>query len=90
MPDLLTRDVHVHARAAETDTGERAVYGLAVPYGETITVWGQRERLAPGSVEGDGAKLFERHREAVGIITAGADSADGWEIKGVFSDTAIA
>ena len=90
MSDLLTRDVHVHARAAETDTGERAVYGLAVPYGETITVWGQRERLAPGSVEGDGAKLFERHREAVGIITAGADSADGWEIKGVFSDTAIA
>lgn len=85
----LTRDVHIKTRAIEKD-GERAVLGVAVPWNETITVWGERERFAPGSVEGDGAKLFARHRDAVGLITSSADNGTGWEIKGVFSDTATA
>jgi len=88
MTDLLTREVHVRTRAAETTDGEMAVIGLAVPYGETITVWGQRERFAPGSVDGANAKLFERHTDAVGRVQSGTDSEAGWEIRGVFSDTA--
>lgn len=88
MSELETREIHVRAAVA-TDTEERIVNGLAVPYNETITVWGQRERLAPGAVENDTAKLFSRHHDAIGLVT-GTSTDAGWEIEGTFSRTAKA
>lgn len=84
MPD--TEEHVLHVRAAVQDGG-RTVAGLAVPYNETITVWGQRERFMPGSIEGDGAKLFYRHGEPIGIVTAGTESSAGWEISATISTT---
>lgn len=90
MPELETRQREIHVRAAVAkDTDERTIHGLAVPYGETITVWGQRERLAPGAVENDTAKLFSRHHDAIGLVT-GTSTDAGWEIEGTFSRTAKA
>lgn len=89
MPEIETREREIHVRAAVTDTEERTIRGLAVPYNETITVWGQRERLAPGAVENDTAKLFSRHHDAIGLVT-GTSTAAGWEIEGTFSRTAKA
>lgn len=89
MPETLeTRETLELTVRAEVDAEARTVRGLAVPYNETISVWGMRERLAPGSVEGDGAKLFFRHSEPIGIVTSGADSDAGWNIAAKISTTA--
>jgi hypothetical protein len=79
-----TRELHMRA-AADTDT--RTVTGLGVPYGETITIYGERERFAPGSVDAAGAKLFSRHRDPIGIITEQRETPAGWIATGRFSST---
>lgn len=83
------RELHIRAAVAETDE-TRTVTGVGVPYGETITIWGQRERLAPGSVEAEGCKLFSRHRDPIGLVTEARDDAEGWHPTATFSRTATA
>ncbi|QJD53903.1 major capsid and protease fusion protein [Microbacterium phage BrokMonster] len=80
-----TRELHVRA-AVNAET--REISGVGVPYGETITVWGQRERLNAGSVEAEGAKLFYRHSEPIGVVTAAKDDATGWHPTAKISATA--
>lgn len=87
MTELQTRELHVRAAV---DPEARTVTGIGVPYGETITIWGQRERLAPGSVEAEGAKLFSRHRDPIGLVTESRDTDAGWIPVGKFSDTPTA
>lgn len=72
-------------RAAATDT--REITGIGVPYGETISIWGMRERLAPGSVEAEGAKLFYRHSEPIGLVTSADDTEAGWHPTAKISTT---
>ncbi|AXC34888.1 major capsid and protease fusion protein [Microbacterium phage Jerky] len=80
-----TRELHVRA-AVNAET--REISGVGVPYGETITVWGQRERLNAGSVEAEGAKLFYRHSEPIGVVTAAKDDETGWHPTAKISATA--
>ncbi|AXC35363.1 major capsid and protease fusion protein [Microbacterium phage Sippinontea] len=85
MTEIKTRELHVRA-AVNAET--REISGVGVPYGETITVWGQRERLNAGSVEAEGAKLFYRHSEPIGIVTAAKDDESGWHPTAKISATA--
>lgn len=75
MTEREARELHVRAAV---NTEARTVTGVGVPYGETITIWGERERLNPGSVEADGCKLFSRHRDPIGIVTEARDDEAGW------------
>lgn len=84
MTETLTRELHVRAAV---NTEARTVTGMGVPYGETITVWGQRERLAPGSVDAEGCKLFSRHRDPIGVVTEQRDDAAGWHPTAKISAT---
>ncbi|AYD86253.1 major head protein [Microbacterium phage Efeko] len=83
------RELHLRAAVSETEE-QRSVTGVGVPYGETITIWGQRERLAPGSVRAEGAKLFSRHRDPIGLVTEARDDETGWHPTAVFSRTQTA
>ncbi|UGS26595.1 HK97 family phage prohead protease [Microbacterium resistens] len=87
MTEHQTRELHIRAAVNEQD---RTVTGVGVPYNETITVWGERERLAPGAVEADGAKLFARHDTPIGVVTAHENTEQGWIPTAKFSRTAAA
>lgn len=84
MTKLETRALEIRA---EVHPEERTVSGVGVPYGETITIWGTRERLAPGSVEAEGAKLFYRHHEPIGVVLSAKDDATGWHPTAKISQT---
>lgn len=58
-------------RASEDDG--RTVEGIAVPFGDVIDVWGQRETFDPDTVfDGlDTAKLYYQHNQLIGSITHG-------------------
>jgi HK97 family phage prohead protease len=84
MTEIQNRELHIRAAVDE----QRSVTGIGVPYGETITVWGTRERLAAGSVEAEGAKLFYRHSEPIGVVTSAKDDATGWHPTAKISATA--
>lgn len=81
------RSLTMRAAAAET---AHTVTGIGVPWNETISIWGERERFAPGSVDATGAKLFARHKKAIGIVTSSENTADGWVPVAKFSDTRAA
>ena len=58
MTDTLTRDTIASDRQLDVqiraqDEHGRSFTGIGVPYGETIDLWGIRERFEPGSVERD-------------------------------------
>lgn len=87
MTQIQNRELHIRAAV---DEQQRTVTGLGVPYGETITIWGTRERLAPGSVEAEGCKLFSRHRDPIGLVIEQRESEAGWIPTARFSDTPTA
>ncbi|WP_157975811.1 HK97 family phage prohead protease [Brachybacterium sp. YJGR34] len=96
MTDTITRDTIASHRQLDVqirakDDNGRTFTGIGVPYGETIDLWGIRERFEPGSVERDPdgvpSLVLWRHDEPIGKITAGRDTAAGYEIDGQLSDT---
>lgn len=92
--DTLTSDRQLAVEVRAKDDAGRTFVGIGVPYGEEIDLWGIRERFEPGSVEldpdGVPSLVLWQHRadEPIGRITAGRDTADGFEIEGALSDTA--
>src|SRR5690625_4759518 len=68
---------------------ERTFTGIAVPWGQVADIGGiYREVIARGAVEGgDEAKIWWRHSEPIGRLTAHRDTSDGWEITGHLSAT---
>lgn len=89
MPEQTMEKRELFMRAEVTDDGQ-LVRGVGVPYGETITIWGQRERLEAGSIEAEGALLFYRHAEPIGVVIEASDDATGWHPTGRFSNTRAA
>ena len=96
MTDTLTRDTIASDRQLDVqirakDEQGRSFTGIGVPYGETIDLWGIRERFEPGSVERDPdgvpSLVLWRHDEPIGRITAGRDTDAGYEVDGQLSDT---
>lgn len=84
MTTLETRQLEFRAAV---DADSRTVSGVGVPYGEIISVWGQREMFAPGSVRAEGAKLFYRHSEPIGMVTSATDDDTGWNPTAKISAT---
>ncbi|PLS24345.1 HK97 family phage prohead protease [Bifidobacterium imperatoris] len=67
----------------------RTVEGIAVPFGDIIDVWGERETFDPDTVfEGlDNAKLYYQHDTLIGSITNGENREDGLHITARIADT---
>jgi len=87
-------ELHVREMAvrAETEDGKREFSGIAVPYGDPVQIndWfgTYTEEFEHGAVQdSDDAKVFWRHAEPIGRITAARDTDGGWEITGVISQT---
>lgn len=80
-----TRELEIRAAV---DTAARTVSGVGVPYGEIITIWGEREMFAHGSVRAEGAKLLYRHAEPIGLVTSAVDDKTGWNPTAKISATA--
>lgn len=78
------RELEIRASVDEA----RTVSGVGVPYGEIISIWGQREMFAPGSVRADGAKLLYRHAEPIGVVLSAKDDKTGWHPTAKISATA--
>ena len=74
-------------RASEDDG--RTVEGIAVPFGDVIDVWGQRETFDPDTVfDGlDTAKLYYQHNQLIGSITHGENQPDGLHITARIADS---
>lgn len=64
---------------SEDDGDGRTIEGVAVPFGDVIDVWGERETFDPDTVfEGlDSAKLYYQHDTLIGSITSGENREDG-------------
>ncbi|MBB1482498.1 HK97 family phage prohead protease [Tessaracoccus sp. MC1865] len=75
--------------AEPDDSGKREFTGIAVPWDTVANIAGlYEERIARGAVvDSDDAKVWWRHEEPVGRITASHDTDEGWEITGVLSRT---
>lgn len=84
MTEMETRALEIRA---SVDADTRTVTGTGVPYGEIITIWGQREMFAVGSVRAEGAKLLYRHADPIGVVTSATDDKTGWHPTAKISKT---
>ena len=94
-PALLVRDVQCRAADVEAAAPDaREFTGVAVPFNDPTTIrdWfgTYHEQIAPGAVEHeDDVKVFWRHGEVIGRVTAGEDTDAGWQVTGRLSDTTL-
>ena len=77
---------------AESNSESRSFTGIAVPWNDVVTIrtwFGEfTEEVERGAVvESDGAKIFWRHGEIIGHVTAHRDVEAGWEIDGLIAET---
>ena len=67
---------------------ERIVSGIAVPYGQEISVGGIKERFERGAISNiEDVKLFWSHQEPIGKVLRGEDTEDGYLIEAQISKT---
>jgi HK97 family phage prohead protease len=85
MSEMITREF----QARLSDTEERTVVGLAVPYGQEIELTGNlKERFEAGAIQNlEDVKLFYGHEEPIGKVIEGRDTDAGFEIVARISDT---
>jgi len=85
--DIETRDIELRLDAVE----ERTITGIAVPFNQDTNIGGSYiERFAPGSIEDiTDVKLFYGHETPIGVVTAGRDTDEGFEITAKVSDTSL-
>ncbi|MGG7466040.1 HK97 family phage prohead protease [Plantibacter sp. YIM 135347] len=78
-------------RAASIDTDRREIVGTAVPYNQDANIGGWYiERFAPGAVQDSSdARLFWRHRDPIGLLSADESTDGGWEIRARISKTTL-
>jgi HK97 family phage prohead protease len=85
MSEMITREFQVRL----SDSEERTIVGLAVPYGQEIDLTGNtKERFEAGAIESiEDVKLFYGHEEPIGKVVEGRDTEEGYEIVARLSDT---
>ena len=67
---------------------ERIVSGIAVPYGQEISVGGIKERFERGAISNiEDVKLFWSHQDPIGKVLRGEDTEDGYLIEAQISKT---
>lgn len=87
MENMITRSFEIRA----TDSEQRTVEGVAVPFNETIDIGGGwSERFEKGAVDTNAdVKLFRDHKEIIGKVTEMEESDDGLLIRAKISDTSL-
>lgn len=87
---LQTRTMPATLSRAKDDADGKTIVGIAVPYGQEITLCpGLRETFAPGAVTQSDDLLFWRHSEPIGRIINHRHTPTGWEITARISDTQL-
>jgi len=67
---------------------ERIVSGIAVPFGQEISVGGIKERFERGAISNtNDVKLFWSHQEPIGKVLRGEDTDEGYLIEAQISKT---
>lgn len=83
MNNFETREVELRF-----DDETRMVSGIAVPYNETISVSGYKERFERGAVDNiEDVKLFYGHEHPIGKVSRFEDRDEGLYIEAHISDT---
>ena len=87
MSEMITREFQVRL----SDTEERTIVGLAVPYGQEIELTGNtKERFEPGAIQSlEDVKLFYGHEDPIGKVISGKDTEAGYEVVARISDTPL-
>jgi HK97 family phage prohead protease len=87
MSEMITREFQVRL----SDTEERTIVGLAVPYGQEIELTGNtKERFEPGAIQSlEDVKLFYGHEDPIGKVISGRDTEEGYEVVARISDTPL-
>ncbi|CAB4142308.1 COG3740 Phage head maturation protease, partial [uncultured Caudovirales phage] len=87
MSEMITREFQV--RLSETE--ERTIVGLAVPYGQEIDLTGNlKERFEAGAIQSlEDVKLFYGHEDPIGKVISGRDTEEGYEVVAKISDTPL-
>lgn len=87
MSEMITREFQVRL----SDTEERTIVGLAVPYGQEIELTGNtKERFEPGAIQSlEDVKLFYGHEDPIGKVISGRDTEAGYEVVAKISDTPL-
>ena len=87
MSEMITRQF----QARLSDTEERTIVGLAVPYGQEIELTGNtKERFEPGAIQSlEDVKLFYGHEDPIGKVISGKDTEAGYEVVAKISDTPL-
>lgn len=84
MTELITRSFEIR----EVDEEARTVSGIAVPWNTPTNVGGYTEQFERGSIESHvGVKLFWQHQDAIGLVTEGRETDEGYEITARISET---
>lgn len=85
--EIIRRSFEIRA----TDTEQRTVEGIAVPYNETYDMGGGRlERFEKGAVDTNShVKLFRDHNEIIGVVTELQDSDEGLLVRAKISETVL-
>lgn len=75
----LEGEQHRQYEIREVNDELREVTGIGVPYGEVVDIAGFfQESFERGSVDAEGATLWWRHGEPIGIIVRAEDTPEGW------------
>ena len=87
MENMIKRSFEIRA----TDSEQRTVEGVAVPFNETIDIGGGwSERFEKGAVDINAdVKLFRDHKEIIGKVTEMEESENGLLIRAKISDTTL-
>ena len=87
MSEMITREFQVRL----SDTEERTIVGLAVPYGQEIELTGNtKERFEAGAIQSlEDVKLFYGHEDPIGKVISGRDTEEGYEVVARISDTPL-
>lgn len=88
MSDLEIRSEELHYRE---DSGEGFLEGIAVPWGQTVTIHNPdgtsyQEAFERGSVQPDGTVwLYDGHKTPIGVVEAAENREDGFFIRAKFA-----
>lgn len=75
---------------AEPDQEKREIEGISVPYGQVADLgYGLTEEVRSGAVEDEGALIFYRHTDPIGILAGASEAKEGRKIRAKISKTTM-
>ena len=84
--ETMLNDIEIRSLDAE----ERIVTGIAVPWGQVITLKDGKESFVRGSVKiAETTPLYYQHKDPIGRVVRGEDADEGYIISAHISDTSL-